>query len=158
MKVSSQTVTKIINGMTAKGLNRTDLARRIDMSPSWVSKLLNLRIDELKSDLIGKIEDALEVEIQPLIFVGGEVSPTAQALSEISEHDPQMAAMLESLLSLASKPEFPFIPVVETKRLPKVGAKITEIVHKWEGHEDPHYSKIAVEALDYLRNFFLKQS
>lgn len=69
-----------------------------------------------------------------------------------------MATLLETLLSMASKPEFPFIPVVDTKRLPKLGAKITEIVHKWEEHDDPHYAKIAVEVLDYLRGYFLKNS
>ena len=159
MKVTAETKTAIINALTEKGWNYTDLANKIGRTRSWVSKLLaeKHQIAELNGEMIDAISDKLGVSLMPIVTIDGPISPTALRLSELAESNPAIAELLHKILEVAQPPQLAYIPAVETKKLPKIGAKLTQIVHKLEEGNDPHYSRIAVEALDYLRRFFLKE-
>lgn len=159
MKVTSETKTKIINAMTAKGLNNAQLGEKIGRTRSWVSKLLSEKdeIPELSDDMTDKINDALDVVLAPTYTAAGPVSTTAIELSRLAEGDARLANLLETILVMNAPKDVAYLPAVPTKMLPKIGAELTRIVHRWEDGNDPHYSKIAVETLDFLRRFYLKK-
>ena len=157
MKVTASTKTAISNALSAKEMSGAELARAIGKDRSWVSKLLTERstIQNIDSDTVDLINDTLDIILNPLVFREGTISPTAHALSELSEHDPDIALMMESILKMASKPEFAFIPHVKTKELSRIGGELRKIFEKRDKEHNP---KAASEALDYLRNYFLKNS
>lgn len=157
MKVTAQVIAKIQIGLSTKGMNQTQLADRIGWHRGNVSKLLKGGIDTMTEDTVDKINDALGIDLQPLQFREGTVSQTVLALSELAEQDVRFAGLLETFLHLAHPPKVAFLPQIDTKRLPKIGAEITTIVNRWEEAEDPHYAKIAVEVLDLLRKFYAKE-
>lgn len=139
-------------------MNQTDLAEKLGWHRASVSKLLKGKIENISDETIDIINDVLTVDLQPLTFPEGKASSTVIKLSEIAANDRRIAEILEILSEIAQPDIKPFLPHVETKRLPKIGAQITRIVMKWEEAGDPHYSKIAVEVLDFLREFYAKEA
>lgn len=156
MKVTAPAIAKIQMALSTKGMNQSQLAEKVGWHRGNVSKLLKGGIDTMSDEMVDKFNDALGIDLEPLKTKQGNVSRTVLALSDLAEKDVRFAGLLETFLHLAHPKVEPFLPQVDTKRLPKIGAKITEIVHQWEEGQDPHYSKIAVEVLDFLRNFYAK--
>lgn len=137
-------------------MNQTELAAKLSWHRASVSKLLTGKIDNLSDESVDIINDALAVDLQPLVFRDGKASSTVLKLSEAAAKDRKIAELLEILVEITQPGMAAFLPQVETKRLPKIGAEVTRIVHAWEQGADPHYSKIAVEVLDFLRTFYSK--
>lgn len=140
-------------------MNQSQLAKRVGYHRSTISMLLKGKLANIDDDLVDLINDALDANIAPISRDIALVSSTAFELSALAKENKPLAEILESLLDLAkvSGEEIQaFLPQVETKRLPKIGAEITKIVMRWEEGTDPHYSKIAVEVLDFLRAFYVK--
>ncbi|MBK1883689.1 helix-turn-helix transcriptional regulator [Luteolibacter pohnpeiensis] len=145
--------------MKEKGLNASTLSLKIGKHRSYITKLLssNGGISELSSDIVDQLSDVLGVSIQPIQTSEGRISPTAARLSALAEENEDVAALLETILRVSEPSEEAYLPSVETKKLPKIGAAVTRIVHEWEQGADPHYSKIAVETLHFLRHFYAKE-
>lgn len=158
MKVTAQAITQIQMALKKLGMNQTQLAEKVGWHRGNMSKLLKGGIDTMNDDVVDKFNDALGIDLEPIKTNQGQVSKTVLALSELAETDMRFASVMETLLDLANPPKAPFLPQVDTKRLPKIGAAITTIVHRWEEGEDPHYSAIATEVLDLLRSYYSKAS
>jgi transcriptional regulator with XRE-family HTH domain len=157
MKVTPEVITKIQRGLTRKGMNQAKLAEKLGWHRASVSKLLKGKTDTLSDESIDIINDVLTVDLQPIAFPEGKVSSTVLKLSRMAASDQKLAELLEIIADLDRPSMVAFLPQVDTKRLPKVGAKITQIVMQWEDGADPHYSKIAVEVLDFLREYYTKE-
>lgn len=110
----------------------------------------------LNPEDIETIESFLDVSLVGVI--DETVSPTAKALSEIAEHDPDMAAVLEGLLALGEKPEFAFVPYAPTKELSRIGGEVTKIVLDNQGRDGDYRPKIGKEVLEYIREYFMDRS
>jgi len=158
MKVTAEIITRIQRALSDKGMNQSQLADKMKVHRSTISTLLKGDQETITSKLVDKLNDALDIRLEPLIYEDGEVSPTALKLSNLAENDGDFANLLETLIRIKSPPISPFLPQVDTKKLPKIGAAVTRIVMKWEEGSDPHYSKIAVEVLDFLREFYTKNN
>lgn len=156
MRVTKDVIASIQAARKAKGLNQSQLANLLGCDRSTVSKLLSGKTHTLEEPMIGNINHILAIDIEGDKANGVRVSQTAKMLSAIAEKDERVAAMLESILEFAMPDKSPFLPDVPTRRLPRLGATITRIVHQWEEHSDPHYSKIAVEVLDAIRDYYAK--
>lgn len=156
MTITPDIVARIQAFRAEKGINQTDLGKLIGLDRSTVSKILKGEITTLKPKTVEAFLDH-GLELRPLVIEGSEVSQTAIELSEMARNNPDLAATLEFLKRIANpKPQklVPFMPDIDTKKLPKVGAVITEIVHRWEEGADPHYAKIAGEVLDWVRGYY----
>jgi predicted XRE-type DNA-binding protein len=156
MLVDQEIITKIQRGLSAKNMTQAALAEKLGWHRANVSKLLNGKIDNLSNESIDIINDVLAIDLFPIIFRQGTVSATALKLSEMAKSDPKFAELLECVLDVSKPKLVAFLPQIDTKKLPKIGAEVTRIVMKWEEGTDPHYSKIAVEVLDFLRGFYTK--
>lgn len=158
MKVTAATKTTILSGMSKKGMNNTDVANAIGKSRSWVSKLLKEQneITDLSPEVIDQLNDVLEIDLNPIVYREGAVSKSALLLSKQAEEDIEVAQLIDSLAKLVERPERAYIPYVDQKNLVKIGSELTKVVMTWEEGEDPHYAKIAVESLHFLREFFAK--
>lgn len=157
MKVTARVIAKIQMALSKKGMNQSALAEKIGWHRSNVSKLLKGGIETIAPEVIDKLNDTLSIDLQPIQYAEGNVSDTVLSLSQLAENDVRFAGLLETFLHLAHPPLEPFLPQIDTKQLPKIGSAITRIVHTWEEGKDPHYSKIAVEVLDFLRNYYAKK-
>jgi len=158
MKVTAEIITRIQRTLSDKGMNQSQLADKMKVHRSTISTLLKGEQETITAKLVDKLNDALDIRLEPLHYEEGVVSPTALQLSKLAEDDAEFANLLETLMRMKSGPIAPFLPQVPQKKLPKIGAEVTRIVMKWEEANDPHYSKIAVEVLDFLRGFYSKDS
>lgn len=158
MKLTQHLISKIQIALKAKGMNQSQLAEKIGYHRSHVSKILKGEVEHLSDELVDLLNDALGLDLNPVNFQQVSVSPAAMELSQVAENDPVVRSLLVSLAHVIRPKIGPFLPHVDTKRLPKIGAEITRIVSAWEDGNDPHYSKIAVEVLDMLRKFYAKES
>lgn len=107
MKITAATTTAINKALSDKGMSMTSLGDKIGKSRSWVSKLLGGKneIPRLSSELIDQINDVLGIELNPIQFAEGSISPTMLALSKAAESDPALAHLLETLLTMHLKSE-----------------------------------------------------
>jgi hypothetical protein len=160
MKITTRLRQQILKAMTAKGLNGSTLSLKLGKNRTYMAKILaeDGGIEEISDKIVDGLADHLEIPIRPVQTVDGPLSPTAIALSEMADSDPVLGEILDNLLKVKTSSSAAYLPYVETKRLPKIGAEITKIVMKWEQPNDPHYSKIAVEVLELLRDFYAKQA
>lgn len=158
MKVTAEIITRIQRALSDKGMNQSQLADKMKVHRSTVSTLLKGNQPTITAKLADKLNDALDIRLEPLVFEEGTVSPTALRLTAMAEGDAEFSNLLETLVRMKSVPINAFLPQVDTKKLPKIGAAVTRIVMKWEEGTDPHYSKIAVEVLDFLREFYSKST
>ena len=157
MKITSATKTIIVNALSDKGLNMTELGKKIGKSRSWVSKLLGKKneITHLTPEVVDDLNDVLGVELNPIQFAEGSVSPTMMSLSRVADSNPDIAQLMETVLAMATTPNEAYIPTVDQKELEKIGANFSRIVKEWD-QEEPHNAKIGAECLTYLRKFFVK--
>jgi transcriptional regulator with XRE-family HTH domain len=160
MKVTPATIALIkkrFRDPTKPKINQSQLADFMGLGKAWVSKLMNRKLQNLSDDQVEKIESFLGIRLAQFVDKSVQVSPMAVELTrKMSEH-PSFPKIVEALLEIQVSTD-PGPLWVETKRLPKIGAEVTRIVMKWEEGTDPHYSKIAVEVLDFLRTFYAKGS
>lgn len=141
--------------MALLGLNQSDLARRMGKSRSWVSRLIAGDITTLRHDVVDQLNLVLELDFRGPRLAEDPGSygedPLWKRLRLAAAGSPELTQTLESLARLVSAPPVAFLPHVSQKQLIKIGAELTRIVHRWEENHDPHYAKIAAEALAYLR-------
>jgi transcriptional regulator with XRE-family HTH domain len=158
MKCDAEIITRIQAAMKRKGLNQSQLAKAIGYHRSSISLLLKGKTPNIDDDLIDLLNDALGADVAPSGKRHELPSPLALDLSRLAKKDVKIAHLLETLIDVVSPEIKAFLPHVDTKKLPKIGAEVTKIVMRWEEGTDPHYSKIAVEVLDYLRDFYTKEA
>lgn len=158
MRVDSQAISQILHAMGLLGVNQSQLADRMGKSRSWVSRLLSGEITTLRPDVVDELNDALELDFRgprlaesPATY--GE-DPLMMRLRLACQDNPDLTQALEAIARLTTPSIDPFLPHVSQKTLIKIGAELTRIVHRWEENQDPHYAKIAAEALAYLRSHF----
>lgn len=156
MKVTKSTIAQIQAARKRLGLNQSQLAELVGLERSTISKLLSGHINTMKPELVDVFNDRLGLDLMPLRVADEHVSPTLIALSQASKSDAALANLLENILSLTKLDPTPFLPDVPTKDLSKIGAKIVEIVHRWDEHKDPHHAKIGAECLDMIRSYYRK--
>lgn len=157
MKITPTIIGQIQTALAAKKMSQSELASRLHYHRSHISKLLKGEIETLTPDLLDGLNDVLDIDLVPVNFREGTVSPLALRISELAENNQQFTMLIETLCDLVATPEIHwFMPQVDQKRLIKIGAELTRIVHEWEDGNDPHYAKIAAESLDYIRRFYAK--
>lgn len=158
MKSDPEIITRIQTAMSRKKMNQSQLAEAVGYHKSTISLILRGKSPNIDDDLIDEINSVLDADVAPSGKRSDKPSPLAQDLSAAAKADKRVAELLETLLEVIHPEIKPFLPHVDTKMLPKIGAEVTRIVMKWEEGTDPHYSKIAVEVLDFLRAFYTKQA
>ena len=102
MRVKKSTIAQIKWAMKQKGFNQTSLSQRVGMDRTTVNKLLNGGIDTMKPDMVDTFNDALGIELLPVVSLDGEVSQTAIALSKAAEVNEPLALILENLLEMVN--------------------------------------------------------
>jgi transcriptional regulator with XRE-family HTH domain len=127
VKITTHLINKIQIALKAKKMNQSQLAAKIGYHRSHISKLLKGEVVRLTPDLIDKLNDALTLDLNPMDWQQSAISPTAMELSKIAETDPGMGRIMEELVNLARPKISAFMPHVDTKKLPKLGAEITRI-------------------------------
>lgn len=158
MKCDAEIITRIQAAMKRKCLNQSQLAKAVGYHRSTISLLLKGKTPNIDDDLIDLLNDALGADVAPSGKRHEQPSPLALDLSRLAKEDAKIAHLLEAVIDVVSPEIKAFLPHVDTKRLPKIGAEVTKIVMRWEEGVDPHYSKIAVEVLDFLRDFYTKEA
>lgn len=105
MKINNRTKNLILKGIERKGWSKAEFARSIKKSRGWASKLLKdeHEIAELSDDLVNEINDKLGIVLRPIVTLKGTISPTCLRLSTLSENDPDLAGVLEGLLTLTER-------------------------------------------------------
>jgi len=160
MKVTAATKAKIQVAMAKKGWNQTRLAKAIGSDRSKISRLLSddKAPEFLKAEVIDALNDALEIDLFPMISQDSPSipHPAAHALGVDAMHDTELGDALDALLRLLSRPDPPHIPNFHQKDLTKLGATVTRIVAQWENGKDPHYAKIGAETLNAIREMLPK--
>lgn len=158
MRVTNDKKALINKELVRQGKTMTALGEAIGKSRSWVSKLLREKdsLPNISLEDVEKINDYLNIRLRPGKEAEEEVNSTVRQLSKLSESDSRISAALEAVLALAQSSNEAYIPIVHQKDLIKIGAKMTEIVMRWEEGGDPHYAKIGAEALDWLRSFLAR--
>ena len=157
MKITAQTIDKILRAMKAKSLSQTALADLIGVHRSYINKLLRGIFPSIPDEMVDKLNDKLGIRLNPIVFEGGKVNPTALRLTEYADKDPAFAELLETMVTLKEgEARRPVLPSIDTKYLGKVGAEIVRIVHQWEEPTGNYSPKVAVEVLNYLREFYRK--
>lgn len=156
MIVTADTIQRIQAARKELGLNQSEMADLLGLHRTTISKLLKGEIATMRPEIVEAFLDKMNLDLQPLRTPQGSVSPAAARLSEFSKSNADLAATLEFLARLCTPQVKPLLPDVDTDKLPKIGAALTRIVHRWENATDPHYAKIAAEALDWIREFYRK--
>lgn len=156
MIVTADTIERIQAARKELGLNQSQLAELIGLDRTTVSKLLKGEIHTMRPKIEEAFLDKLGLDLRPVRSPQGDVSQAAAKLSELAKTNADLAATLEFLSRMATPAKVPFLPDVETSKLPKIGAAITRIVARWENAKDPHFAKIAGETLDWIREYYRK--
>ena len=156
MVVTKDIIERIQAARKELGLNQSELAKLIGLDRTTVSKLLAGKIDTMRPQIEQVFLDKMGLDLRPLRSPHGDISQAAAKLSDLAKTNADLAATLEFLARLVTPNKAPFLPDIETSKLPKIGAALTRIVMRWENAEDPHYAKIAGEALDWIREYYRK--
>jgi len=164
MTVTPPLIERVLDAMKAKGLKKKDLAKAVKLGSSWVTKFLSGGLNELHEDHAKAIRELLEIELLDPVEkdAASQFSLQAHQMATLMDKDPIVADIGKGLLKLAEQRfnkavRRSHIPVLHPKELIKVGAEISVIAHRYDQFQDPHYAKIALETIEYLRAFLRKR-
>ena len=79
MKLTPHLIDKINIALKNKGMNKSQLAAKIGYHRSHVSKILKGQVDDLNDDLVDLLNDALDMDLNPLRLDQVKLSPAATA-------------------------------------------------------------------------------
>lgn len=159
MKVTKHTTEKILRAMTAKGMKQTDLADKVGVHRSYISRMLAGDYPTITDELAMKIGDVLEIRLLKLVFEDGAVSDTALQLSNLADEDPKFASLLETLLELkAGSPKEAFLPSVEQATLGEIGREAIRLSFMWEDGDETRAIKVGADLLTFIRERYRQGS
>lgn len=102
MKLTDNMKGRILQALRNKDLKQVELASYMGLGKAWVTKLLKDGKDgglkTLSDDQREKLEEFLGIQLVAITEKRQVVSGTAAKLSELSDDDPALSAVLEDLL------------------------------------------------------------
>lgn len=157
MRITPHTIAAIQAERERRKINQSELADLLGLDRSTVSKILSGQIKTMRPNVVDAFNDKLGLDLHPIRTLDKKVCPAAVALSEIADHDENVAKLLPLLVRCLNCENTPCMPDIPTAKLRKIGAVVTQIVHRWDEATDPHYAKVGAEALDAIRAFYRKE-
>ena len=100
MHLEKVTIAKIKFALQGKGLRQSDLAKRVNMTPASVSRILAGKVKTMDDQTVAVFEDVLGIRLAPVPLDSGSVNPSALALSHLAEDDPRIAQLLDLMVSV----------------------------------------------------------
>lgn len=157
MKVTKQTTDKIMRAMTAKGMKQVELAEKVGVHRSYISRLLAGDYPTIPDEQAVKIGDALDLRLLKLVYEEGSVSETALRLTAHADADPAFSSVLETLLEMKEgDPRDAFLPSVSQEKLGEIGAEAIRLAFMWEDGDETRKIKVGADLLTFLRELYRK--
>ena len=147
MEVTEKVKATISQGLRLKKMNQSELAKKMGMSRSWATRLLNGGLKHLDDDTSDKLMDVLGIQ-----FVRVEdtrkTPELAMRLGENMRGDDDLQDLVAALIRINERKMFHSLPYLPTKDLVEFGKVINRA-----SHENPDKDgKIGRIAMEWLAN------
>lgn len=131
MNVTENTRATIVQSLRRKSMTQSELAEKMGMGKSWVTKLLNGTLKSLSDEHTDLLEEILDVSFFKLTKVD-TLSPMARLLGERMKDNPALEEIMTSLVRMTDDSLHHELPYIPTKDLVDFGKEIMRAAH-----EDP---------------------
>ena len=150
MKITKQVRQVVLDALRTKKMERQELASRLGVSKSWVTKFFNGHIAYLKDETATEMEKALGVRFYRVVESARTHTELAERFAKLMDASPLVASAAVAIMELASHSSGAFTPpYLSPKELTKLGGVVTRIVHANDGK----YGKIGRLVLEELAEF-----
>jgi len=139
MDVTEPLLESIAKALTLKGETRASMSRAIGKSKPWMTKLFSGQVKQLPDETVKKIEDFLDIELTPVIYLEENLSPLALRVASALDSNPGLDSVFREIVALTESRKY------ISSELEQIGEQIIKIC---EIEKDP--LRVAESVMDYL--------